>query len=138
MVGKSELQNNSWPSLLQRSRSQIGHSLLRRSGASPPLLSRSGSYNRKVRESKHHIAIVRCSRLKPQHNQPTQQSLNGPLWFIRNPIHTNYICNLTKLDFSDSMEPSKCEYEVSLTWISWKSQNLNIKPKNANSSVRSL
>ena len=46
--------------------------------------------------------------------QSTQKSSNGPLGFVRNFIHTNYICTLTNLEVSNSMDPSKYKFKEGL------------------------
>ena len=38
-----------------------------------------------------------------------------PSVFVQNPVHINQICNLTKFDIPNSMEPLKFEFEISLT-----------------------
>jgi len=67
-----------------------------------------------------------------------KKTLNEPLGFVRNPVHTNYIGKLNRISVPDSTEPSKYEFEDSLIWNSWKSQEMNITPKKAKSSSRPL
>lgn len=54
---------------------------------------------------------------------------NGPLRFIQNPVQTNHICDSTKVDVLELMEPSKHGSEVSLTWYLHKPQLTNFHTK---------